>query len=158
MRGEPLRGPYQDASVVLHYLCECVGYRFALRGRAQEAIEALDAACAYRFPDRIKPAGLALRTDHGSAFGAAPFVAEVARQGLQLAKTFYRSPEGNAIVERFFRSLKEECAWQHQFRSFAEAECAITEWIRFYSEQRPHSALGYPGVITKRSSVARSTP
>lgn len=122
---------------------ECVGYRFALRGRAQEAIEALDAACAYRFPDRTKPADLELRTDNGSAFGAATFVAEVARQGLQLTKTFYRSPEGNAIVERFFRSLKEECAWQHQFQSFGDAERAITEWIRFYNAERPHSTLGY---------------
>jgi hypothetical protein len=69
--------------------------------------------------------------------------AEVARQGLHLTKTFYRSPEGNAIVERFFRSLKEECVWQHQFASIEEAEKAIAEWIRFYNEQRPHSALGY---------------
>lgn len=122
---------------------ECVGYRFALRGRAQEAIETLDAACAYRFPNRAKPADLELRTDNGSAFGAASFLAEVARQGLHLTKTFYRSPEGNAIVERFFRTLKEECVWQHQFESFAEAERVITEWIRFYNEQRPHSALGY---------------
>lgn len=122
---------------------ECVGYRFALRGRAQEAMEALDAACTYRFPDRIKPEDLELRTDNGSAFGAASFVAEVARQGLRLTKTFYRSPEGNAIVERFFRTLKEECVWQHQFQSFAEAERIITEWIRFYNEERPHSALGY---------------
>lgn len=122
---------------------ECVGYRLARHGRAKEAIDTLDAACAYRFPDRVKPADLELRTDNGSAFGAAAFVAEVARQGLQLTKTFYRSPEGNAITERFFRSLKEECVWQHQFASFAEAEPVITAWIRFYNEQRPHSALGY---------------
>ncbi len=65
------------------------------------------------------------------AFGAASFVAEVARQGLRLTKMFYRSPEGNAIVERFFRTLKEECVWQHQFESFAEAERVISQWIRF---------------------------
>jgi putative transposase len=107
----------------------CVGYRFARRGRAQEAIDALDAACTYRFPDRVKPADLELRTDNGSAFGAAAFVEEVKRQGLLLTKTFYRSPEGNAIVERFFRSLKEECAWQHNFQSIEEAEIAVAEWI-----------------------------
>jgi transposase InsO family protein len=25
------------------------------------------------------------------------------------------TPEQNGIVERFFRSLKEECVWQHNF-------------------------------------------
>jgi len=92
---------------------ECVGYRLALRVRAQEAIETLDAACASRFPNRVEPADLELRTDNGSAFGAASFVAE------------------------------EECAWQHQFESFAAVERVITEWIRLYKEQRPHSTLGY---------------
>jgi len=122
---------------------ECVGYRFSRFGRAKEAIETLDAACVYRFPDRIKPADLELRTDNGSAFGAAAFVAEVERQGLHLTKTFYRSPEGNAIVERFFRSLKEECVWQHRFASIEEAERAVVDWIRFYNEERLHSTLGY---------------
>jgi putative transposase len=121
----------------------CVGYRFARYGRAQEAIDTLDAACAYRFPDRQIPTDLELRTDNGSAFGAVRFVDEVKRHGITLTKTFYRSPEGNAILERFFRSLKEECAWQHTFNSLAEAERAIVEWIRHYNEERPHSACGY---------------
>jgi hypothetical protein len=31
------------------------------------------------------------------------------------------TPEQNDIVERFFRSLKGECVWQHNFHSFTEA-------------------------------------
>lgn len=41
------------------------------------------------------------------------------------------TPEQNGLVERFFRSLKEECVWQHVFRDFAEARHAITAWIRW---------------------------
>jgi putative transposase len=126
----------------------CIGYRFARFGRAQEAIDTLDAACAYRFPDRRIPADLELRTDNGSAFGAARFVEEVKRHGITLTKTFYRSPEGNAIVERFFRSLKDECAYQHIFNSLAVAEQAVSEWIRHYNEERPHSACGYQTLLT----------
>ncbi len=137
------RDGWASLTAVVDYGDREGGDRFALRGRAQEAIEALDAACVYRFPDRIKPEDMELRTDNGLAFGAASFVAEVPRQGLRLTKTFYRSSEGNAIVERFFRTLKEECVWQHQFESFDEAERVISQWIRFYNEQRPHSALGY---------------
>ncbi|MYL28150.1 MULTISPECIES: integrase core domain-containing protein [Halomonadaceae] len=47
------------------------------------------------------------------------------------------------MIERFFRSLKEECIWQHRFESLAHAQTAIGNWIRYYNEQRPHQSLGY---------------
>ncbi|NQY71967.1 MAG: transposase, partial [Halomonas sp.] len=30
-------------------------------------------------------------------------------------------PEQNGLVERFFRSLKEECIWQHRFEPLGQA-------------------------------------
>jgi len=47
------------------------------------------------------------------------------------------------MIERFFRSLKEECVWQHNFADFDEARRAVASWIRFYNEGRPHQSLGY---------------
>ncbi|MDR4459443.1 MAG: integrase core domain-containing protein [Nitrospirales bacterium] len=46
-------------------------------------------------------------------------------------------------MERFFRSLKEECVWQHHLGSFEEAQQRIIGWIRWYNEERPHQALQY---------------
>jgi putative transposase len=51
------------------------------------------------------------------------------------------TPEQNGLVERFFRSLKEECVWLHNFGSFAEACAALTKWIQWCNAGRPH--LGY---------------
>ena len=45
-----------------------------------------------------------------------------------------RRPIG--LIERFFRSLKEECVWQHLFSSFAAARRAIAAWIRWYNDAR----------------------
>ena len=39
---------------------------------------------------------------------------------LQRFGTLY-IPEQNGMVERFLRSLKEECVWQHTFQTFEEA-------------------------------------
>ena len=47
------------------------------------------------------------------------------------------------MIERFFRSHKEECVWQHVFHTFAKARQAVQEWIRWYNDGRPHQALGY---------------
>jgi len=45
------------------------------------------------------------------------------------------TPEQNGMIERFFRSLKEEWVWQHNFKNFAEARRAITHWINWYNRE-----------------------
>ena len=47
------------------------------------------------------------------------------------------------MIERFFRTLKEECLWHHRFQSRDEAFLAIAAWLEKYHTERPHSALGY---------------
>jgi len=37
------------------------------------------------------------------------------------------TPEQNGIERRFFRSLKEECVWQHLFHNFQEAQMVIRD-------------------------------
>jgi putative transposase len=53
------------------------------------------------------------------------------------------TPQQNGLIERFFRSLKEECVWQRSFKSFEEARRAVRQWIEWYNSGRPHKALGY---------------
>ena len=56
------------------------------------------------------------------------------------------------MIERFFRSLKEECAWLHRFENFEEAQAAVKAWIVFYNEERPHQSLGYLSPIEYRQN------
>ena len=51
--------------------------------------------------------------------------------------------EQNGLVDRFIRSLKEECVWQHSFESIDDARASIARWIEWYNTDRPHQALGY---------------
>jgi putative transposase len=60
------------------------------------------------------------------------------------------------MIERFFRTLKEECVWQRNFASFAEARREITRWIRWYNTERPHSALGYKSPVDYRAQQVAS--
>lgn len=65
-----------------------------------------------------------------------------------------RRPLDTVLVERIrelirrhptfgYRKLWALCVWQHNFASFIEARAAISQWIRWYNERRPHQALGY---------------
>jgi len=123
---------------------EVIGYEFALRGRAKEAERAMEAACLARF-GTLRPAGPTptVRSDNGLIFQSRRF--RQACRDYRLPQEFITpyTPEQNGIVERFFRSLKEECVWQHQFHSFTEARRTVAEWIRWYNDGRPHQTLGY---------------
>lgn len=123
---------------------EVIGFEFALRGRAREAERALENACLARF-GTLRPTGPTptLRSDNGLIFQSRRFRAACRDYRLQQEFVTPYTPEQNGLVERFFRSLKEECAWQHNFTDFASAKLAITNWIEWYNRGRPHQSLGY---------------
>jgi putative transposase len=105
---------------------ELIGHEFALRGRAKEAERALEEACLERF-GTLRPAGATpvVRSDNGLIYQSRRFRA--ACRDYRLTQEFITpyTPEQNGIIERFFRSLKEECVWQHNFTSFDHRHWAI---------------------------------
>ncbi len=123
---------------------EIIGYEFALRGRATEAERAIEAACLARF-GTLRPEGTSplLRSDNGLIFQSRRFRQACREYRLQQEFITPYTPEQNGLIERFFRSLKEECVWQHRFGTFEEARHKINGWIRWYNEERPHQALQY---------------
>jgi len=123
---------------------EIIGYELALRSRAKEAERALEEACLRRF-GTLRPSGATpvVRSDNGLIFQSRRFRA--ACRDYRLSQEFITpyTPEQNGMIERFFKSLKEECTWLHNFRSFQQARTTIGRWIRHYNEHRPHQALNY---------------
>ena len=63
--------------------------------------------------------------------------------GVNHQRTGYNNPNGDAYIERFFRTLKEERVWLREYISFTDAKEDIEEFIQFYNEERPHSKLNY---------------
>ncbi|MBE7490244.1 MAG: IS3 family transposase [Planctomycetes bacterium] len=123
---------------------QIMGYEFALRSRAKEAERALEEACLARFgtlrPDGATPV---IRSDNGLIFQSKRFRA--ACKDYRLSQEFVTpyTPEQNGMIERFFRSLKEECVWLQNFDDFEQAKAAVASWIRFYNSERPHQSLNY---------------
>jgi len=49
----------------------------------------------------------------------------------------------NAVAESFFKSLKVEWVYKHQYDSKSEAKLSIFQWIEtWYNKRRSHSFLG----------------
>jgi len=131
-------------AVIDCYDREVIGYEFALRGRANEAERALENACLHRFgtlrPKQVMPW---LRSDNGLVFQSRRFRATC--QDYKVSQEFITpyTPEQNGMIERFFRSLKEECVWQHNFEDFKAAKRTVSRWLTWYNHGRPHQSLGY---------------
>ena len=122
---------------------EVIGYAFALRSRAKEAERAVEAACLQRF-GTLRPIGTpVLRSDNGLIFQSRRFRQACRDYRLQQEFITPYTPEQNGIIERFFRSLKEECVWQHTLQTFDEARRVIRDWMQWYNQERPHQALAY---------------
>jgi len=123
---------------------EVVGFELALRGRAKEAERAIEEACIRRFgtlrPRRPTPT---VRSGNGLIFQSRRFRAACKDYRLRQEYITPYTPEQNGIIERFFRTLKEECVWLHNFTDFTHARREVLAWISRYNTRRPHSALGY---------------
>lgn len=130
---------------------EIIGYEFARRSRAKEAERAVEAACLQRF-GTLRPVGApVLRSDNGLIFQSRRFRQACHDYRLQQEFITPYTPEQNGLIERFFRSLKEECVWQHTFQTFEEARRIIRNWVQWYNHGRPHSALGYQSPVQYRA-------
>jgi putative transposase len=122
---------------------EVIGYEFAVRSRAKEAARAVEAACLQRF-GTLRPSGTpVLRSDHGLIFQSRRFRQACRDYRLQQEFTTPYTPDQNGIIERFFRSLKEEGVWQQTFQTCEDARRVFRDWMHWYNHGRPHQALGY---------------
>jgi len=121
-----------------------LGWCFTRRCRALDVEEAMRNAWASTWPHGIDPekVTVVLRHDNGTQFTAGRYRSTAADLGIQLSRTAYRHPDGNAFIERLYRTYKEECVWPHDFASYDEALAATTAWVIDYNHERPHDSLG----------------
>ena len=121
-----------------------IGYEINSRCRAVEWLWAFDNAIKPRFPDGSRDqGGLILQVDNGCQPTSKKFIETVKLCNVDLIYSAYTTPEHNAHIERFLRTLKEEENWYNLYESYSEAVTSIEVYIDFYNNDRIHSALGY---------------
>jgi putative transposase len=130
---------------------EIIGWRLSRSGKAHIAEAALEDALITRFgPGPQAPKDLVLRSDNGLIFLATSYRTTVREYGLKQEFITPYTPEQNGIIERVFRTLKEECVWLHNFKSIDEAEREISQWVDKYNTYRPHESLNWMAPVEFR--------
>ena len=67
----------------------------------------------------------------------------------------YRRPQVNGKVERYQQTLKREWGLGHIYRSSDHRAQALSHWVNYYNERRPHSSLGGHPPISRVHNVQR---
>jgi putative transposase len=81
-------------------------------------------------------------TDQGAQFTAEAFTGELLERGIKVSMDGKGRYTDNIFVERLWRTLKYEEVYLHAYDSVDEARAAIRRYLRFYNEERSHTALG----------------
>ena len=81
-------------------------------------------------------------TDQGSQFTSTEWTGELASRGIRISMDGKGQWSDNVFIERLWRSLKYECVYLQAFAGCREARDGIGAWMRYYNEERPHSAFG----------------
>jgi putative transposase len=82
-------------------------------------------------------------SDNGSQFIAKDFSEYIKAQGLRHVRTSVNHPQSNGKIERFHRSISEECLRVVSFLTISDARRQIAEYIEYYNTKRLHSAIHF---------------
>jgi putative transposase len=123
--------------VAEHWNAELLGWHVAKSGTRFEATQALGMAVRRQFGHLSAGAarGLALRHDHGSNFMADHFQKQVKFWGMAPSYAFVGEPETNGVIERLFRTLKEQAVHGRIFRTIDEVRDAIRAFAERYNAE-----------------------
>lgn len=81
--------------------------------------------------------------DHGSQYMADQFRGALRWLRIQPSPSFVGGPECNGIMERWIRTLKEECLFLHDFATLDETRHAIREFVDRYNHEWLLERHGY---------------
>lgn len=84
-----------------------------------------------------------LITDNGAQFISKDFTEYLRLSGLQQARTSIAYPQSNGKIERFHRTIHEECIQKRSLINLDDARLQIFKYIESYNKERLHSSLNY---------------
>ena len=128
------------AAVLDLYSRRIVGWAMAANQDEALVEQALSMAMTHRKPE----VGLLHHSDRGCQYTSHAYQAFLKDHGIRVSMSRKGNCWDNAVMERFFGTLKRECTSRACFATHEEARTALFEYIEvYYNRVRKHSTLGY---------------
>ena len=137
---------YVNICSTFYYLCTVLDgcSRFIVQSEVRETIKESDVEIVLqkareKFPD-AKPR---IITDNGSQFIAKDFKEFIRLSGMTHVRTSPYYPQSNGKIERWHKTIKQDCIRPAILLSKEDANRTIESFIEHYNHQRLHSSIGY---------------
>lgn len=128
------------ASVLDVFTRKIVGWKLGDRMTTDLVIAALDQAHASQKPAK----GLIHHSDRGSQYTSEEYRNKLKQYKMKASMSRKGNCYDNAVIESFHSVLKKEFIYCTKFRTKAQAQQEVFEYIElFYNRKRIHSSLGY---------------
>jgi hypothetical protein len=101
--------------------------------------------------------GLALRHDHGSNFMAEHVQKQARFWGISPSYAFVAEPETNGVIERFFRTLKEQAIDGRVFQTIDHVRDAVRAFAAHYNAEWLIEKNGYLSPLDARAARLDTT-
>jgi putative transposase len=82
-------------------------------------------------------------SDQGSHFTSQQYIERLLAKDVRISMDGKGRALDNIFTERLWRTLKYEEVYLHDYESPKAARKALTKYLTFYNQERPHQALGY---------------
>ena len=84
-----------------------------------------------------------IHSDNGSQTKAKSFKVFLRDLGILNGYSRPHVPEDQAVLERFFRTLKQGEVYHQEYQNHYQARDGISEFIGYYNHRRPHQGIGF---------------
>ena len=119
---------------------QVVGWQLAANMRTDLVLDALRMALGLRSPGA--DVALVHHSDRGSQYTSAEFTQALDDAAVLGSLGSTGDAYDNALAESFVDSFKTELVAERTWRSVAQAELAIVEWVSWFNHDRLHSSIG----------------
>ena len=128
-----------------HGIDELLGWHVAKLGDRWAALEPIRQGVRHAFGDFRKDIarGLAIRCDWGPQYIADAWISEGKWLGITISPSYVGEPQCNGVIERFMRTLTEQCLSRHRFQTLEAARRMIAAFIDRYNHEWLIERLGY---------------
>jgi transposase InsO family protein len=137
---------YLNICGTFYYLCSFLDgcSRSVVHWEIRESMKEIDVEQIFqrareKFPD-VRPR---IISDNGPQFVAKDFKAFIRLCGMTHVRTSPYYPQSNGKIERWHRSLKEDCIRPDTPLSLEDARRCVSRFVEHYNTVRLHSAIGY---------------
>ena len=137
---------YLNICGTFYYLCSFLDgcSRSIVHGEIREAMKEIDVEQIFqRAREKFPGARPRIISDNGPQFIAKDFKAFIRLCGMTHVRTSPYYPQSNGKIERWHRSLKEDCIRPDTPLSLEDARRCVSRFVEHYNSVRLHSAIGY---------------